>query len=69
MAFWTAHNSAPHISYKMQVPFFSLKKVGECTFSEYIYRNEHEGTQASDALTVYHPRTSLELLNFLMQEK
>lgn len=26
VAFWTAHSSAPHISYKMQAPFFSLKK-------------------------------------------
>lgn len=35
--FWTAHSSAPHISYKMQAPFFSLKKeAAECTLSEYI---------------------------------
>lgn len=41
MVFWTAHSSAPHISCKMQAPFFSLKKEAvECTHSEYIYRNE-----------------------------
>lgn len=41
--FWTAHSSAPHISYKMQAPFFSLKKEAvECTYSEYVYWNERD---------------------------
>lgn len=40
--FWTAHSSTPHISYKMQASFFSLKKEAvECTYSEYIKTTEH----------------------------
>lgn len=33
VAFWTAHGSAPHISYKMQVPFLfkkDKKEAAEC---------------------------------------
>lgn len=35
VAFWTAHGSAPHISYKMQVPFLFMKgkkEAVECSY-------------------------------------
>lgn len=35
VAFWTAHGSAPHISYKMQVPFLFMKDKKEAVECSY----------------------------------